>query len=374
MIYKHNQKNNNRPQHPRSAFTLAELMVVVGIIALLMAIALPSFNAARNKARATATQATIQVLAAGAESFRAETSIAEDFPPSMKVQAYSPHDNNEKVFIGANLLTWALAGADLLGTPGFRDFENDTPDLSGSNYLPAWYNNTGNQPISGNSNQLYIMDQINNRPAFGRSGPYVDVSKMSFPERIISGGEIAFKIPAARQSPHNMLNSRCFLDSFGQPILYYKANKNAPLMVDSGGLFGGQNNRQPNQYDAIGDPLEYYPTGVYNLLDNSLVTGVYGYNQTDPPMDFGAGVVMQDGQRQYYHKMGLLLSGELDELYEDLTVPPQPPGCFAYQVWNQNVTATRRPHNDDSYFLISAGPDGIFGSGDDIANLPISKN
>ena len=55
-------KKPNRRQSERHGFTLLELLVVVGIIALLMAILLPVFFAARERARTTACASNLRQL------------------------------------------------------------------------------------------------------------------------------------------------------------------------------------------------------------------------------------------------------------------------------------------------------------------------
>jgi len=64
--------------------------------------------------------------------------------------------------------------------------------------------------------------------------------------------------------------------------------------------------------------------------------------------------------------------GEWDGALGNL-VPPEPRGPFAHTVWNPNVTATKRPHNAESFIILSAGPDGLYGSGDDVANFDINR-
>jgi len=314
-------------------FTLVELMVVVTIIVLLVAILLPAINAARTRARIASTQATINAIATGAETFRADLQIGGNYPPSRSDSltaqgslAVSPHTGEPRPirYAGANYIAWALAGADLLGTPGFRDLDGDG----------LWYNNTGN--AAGGLYELYGSGDPRGpegQPAYTRYGPFVDVSMMEFPER--EGN--TFVLPLDNE-PVLPAPSICFLDAFGQPILYYRANTNGTGWVQ-------------NEAGTITIP-------TYDLMHNYLITGE---PETDG-LDLGA------GGRHFIGGYGYVGPSE----YNNGTTPP-PPRSFGRMVWDPNVTATPRPHRADSFILISAGPDGLYATGDDVANFPVNQ-
>jgi hypothetical protein len=91
-------------------------------------------------------------------------------------------------------------------------------------------------------------------------------------------------------------------------------------------------------------------------------------------MDLGRGVV--DVPSGAYHFMAI--SGEgadavktpqevLDAMQNSAN------RCFSRAIWNPNVIAVPRPHNEQSFILLSAGPDGVFGNSDDIANFEINR-
>ena len=113
----------NRMVGRRSAFTLIELLTVVGIIGLLVGILLPSLSAARTQARKAKVKAQISAIEKALEAF---TNDVGDYPESAKkpdpidvkidpLGRTVDHPGNDTTLYGAQALVRALDGADLQG-------------------------------------------------------------------------------------------------------------------------------------------------------------------------------------------------------------------------------------------------------------------
>jgi type II secretory pathway pseudopilin PulG len=333
-------------------------MVVIVIIGVLIGLLVPAVNAVRNTARDTATRAVLATLETGLQTFQADTLVGGDFPPSFSdadggsgslpyglvASPYSGLDGAPSGPIrvaGAGFLVWALAGADGLGTPGFRTFRTANPPIS-----TYWSQDTHDENVDDNpyrSGAYALRDD--GRPLQPRSGPYVDTTKIRMSEWDRETG--SFEIPAevdafagsgdAPVRPHPM-----FLDGFGFPVLYWKADPAGIYMVDQGREFSDPTSR-----------------GIYHWEDNGRLV--------DPT--HADRLILRAGAPE--HRLAMVP--------EDLSgYPPTAPASFptydesisfACYIRNMAVQAALSPQRRDSYLLISPGNDGVYGTGDDITNF-----
>jgi len=326
---------DRRATHRRRAFSLVEIMVVVGIIALLATILIPAISSARRSAKVASTQATLTVLEQGIATFRADQVVGGSLPPSRPdsngssglpdVYHVTSHTSfAQKQLAGANLLAWALVGADLQGSAGFRDLDGDG----------FW---------SDDARMHYLAD-VNNQPFTSRSGPFVEPESVDMPSYIRAAPNVqnpdTFYIddqPALTEA--GKVTSVMFLDAWSQPILYYKASPAQPRMAGEGRFLSNPS------------------IGIYEVADNAMYTGLRGGSNNVAGGDLGAGTE---------HPMGN---------FEDLD-PREVPSTrqsFEGTIYNPNTPGVVKPYRADSYILITPGPDALYGTADDIANFDVNR-
>ena len=325
---------------PRRAFTLVELLVVVSIIAILIGVLLPAMGSIRRKAKVVQTASQLSTLDQGLEQFRADSSIGGTFPPSAgddptdrrlianpleETTAQKP----QTAVSGAHLLVHALVGADLLGAPGFRDLDND-----------GYWSNDTHRGVGG----AYELedDGTEVQPRYGGAGYVSDKMKeesistlgeLEETGKIYNWADDAVRVSATRSQP-------LFVDPWDRPILYYKANPAAKLMIAT--------EEQP---------------GIYAQEDNGIITGSQnGLSPNYSGIDFGSGWI--DDDSTYYHEIGdAVAPTPLDDMTE---------AKFEYSlarfIHDPSIRARNTPVRRDSYLLISAGPDGIYGTDDDVTS------
>jgi prepilin-type N-terminal cleavage/methylation domain-containing protein len=343
-------------RHCQNAFTLIELLVVVAIIALLIGILIPSFKAVTRSAKTVSAVARINVLERGLESYRNEPALGGVYPPSqtddqtnfttvvsMENPLNIPGQPATVDFVtGANLLAYGMVGADRLGTPGFRDLPSDADDF--------WFNNMSAVP---EDLDLYDLNPSTGEPIHprfpGTGSTFVDeptAATIRSLNELDEDGLIATDVSDfdGTGAPDQLF----FTDPWGYPILYYRANKAARSMVS-----------EPTQGTV----------GVYDQRDNGFFTGSVLLNR--PGIDFGAGTV--DPDFGTFSAIGRTSNPPIIPEYtpdniNKIVGAPEFANTLERFIYNRKITQRNEPVNRNTFLLISAGPDAIYGTTDDVVN------
>ena len=263
----------------KKGFTLVELLTVLGIIALLVGLLIPTLSLVRNVARETKQRAQLAIIDQALMAFRSDYG---DYPES-----YLDDSVAGNYYCGAHKLAEALLGWDLLG------FHPD------SEFWALGHVDDGGEYDADNDDNL--DDRI---------GPYLELATAN-----------VFRLGDLFSSTGDLASNRYVIcDSFGvrpviiggetvragTPTLYYRANTSSKVI-------------------SIGPERDR----IYNYFDNSDLIQL-----NDPAV-------------------------RLDEDFfysDEFIIDPK-------------VTARPWPYRADSYILISAGVDGLYGTSDDICNF-----
>ncbi|HUU85227.1 MAG TPA: prepilin-type N-terminal cleavage/methylation domain-containing protein [Phycisphaerae bacterium] len=324
---------------PRTGFTLVELLTVIAIISLLIGILLPSLSSARDQAKNVKTQAIIRTLETGLEMFKNENEkefrLSNGYVPSAGYQpSLFPPTTELRMDVlqnpvpayelyGAHWLPRMLLGKDLQGFVRRQDVPQDL-----LNKPEEWY-----EPLPTGYDE-----------PLPRVGPYVDPDKLSL-ERTdqVLGTRAIATLPDENKE-------QVILDSFDRPILYYVAN---PFLAARRGQVATDN-------DDDDDP------GIYNFIDNQGFTGADGTGDTTPGPGFNFG----GGE----HRISVFGNPE---------DPEEDPVSFVRYIHNHDVGFDHddpsahhtivKPYNPNTFLLITAGKDGLYGGSDDVNNFERSR-
>ena len=330
----------------RTGFTIVELLTVMSVIAILIGLLVPALNLVKDNAKQLQQQAQFHSIEAGLEMFSTDFGY---YPESNDNVDYydttKSNPANEGPYCGGNKLAEAMVGLDYLGVHPKTEFRPTGRatliDPVNGAALPdeVVYNPLGGIPNIGETADANIKS---------RKGPYIEfenanafrMDEVFAPANLTQGG-----FNATYQPPNGLANTTdtsfyplVLCDVFakkrssaatagakkktGMPILYYRAHTN----------FIQQKYDDTN---GIADDIYYYPDN-YDLL---------ACGSADDPT------------AATLHPLEQVNGGAADLQN------------FEQMILNTSIQSIKRPYRAGSYILISAGKDGLYGTGDDVTNF-----
>jgi prepilin-type N-terminal cleavage/methylation domain-containing protein len=306
----------------KSGLTMIEILVVLSIIALLAGILLPAVHTVQKMARDTKQRAQFTAIELGLATFKNDYG---DYPRS---DWWKPVVDPalDMRYCGAQKLAEALVGYDLLG------FHPDSTWKAGVDELtppPVYTAGTLDQRKS-----RYIDLDTANVFKLGRTalsdGLFVntgDLAPFTYVLCDVFGvNERKVILPSGK------------VVSPGTPILYYKANPASKLFPEVNLL----------TRTVVPPPPAALESYVYNARDDWPLLSLGKLANVGRAVDPATNVHPLENFTNFYTYIW------------DQRVPPIPTGTGAAMGW---------PHRPDSYILISAGADGVYGTNDDIRSF-----
>jgi type II secretory pathway pseudopilin PulG len=296
-----------------------EILVVVGIIALLVGMLLPAVHTVQKMAKETKQRAQFTAIEFGLAAFKNDYG---DYPPSDWLSSTSPPAVPGN-YCGAQKLAEALLGWDLLGFHPDSAWRADGLDRMGgpTTYAPP---NPGPASLDKRRDRYVELGAVNafllGESAPGaRDGLFMDTNAGMGRGSLEPRTYVLCDVFGVRERQVMLSNGEIVAP--GTPILYYKANPASQV------------------FDAAAPEQS-----IYNARDNAPLVGL--------------------GRLADAAKMG---TKRLHPLAAEVDAPGFQ-HFYAY-IRDPKVLARPWPYRPDSYFLISAGADGLYGTDDDIRNF-----
>lgn len=332
---RHRQRNSEK-----RAFTIVELLTVMGVIALLIGLLAPALNAVRRVARDTKQKAQFNSIKAGIEMFRADQG---DYPESAVIDGTGQTGSlaTGKVIAGSQRLAEALLG---------RDFQGFDP-------VSRWHPTLDTTAVTNAYGGLPPVAAELTKSLERRRSPYLDIENVG-----AFNIDQLYCVGSTGQSPPSTIYGTT---NTTQP----QNNDPAPLITDvytDKTITVEYGTAGKSKYVRVGTPILYYKANTtYKDLQRqtpSLVkveSCTYNYYDNKVILDLGKmsawnGGPAVLGEARYYPMAND--TGIYEKFYESITNPQAP-------------SLEGVAYRQDSYILMSAGRDGLFGTTDDIYNF-----
>jgi prepilin-type N-terminal cleavage/methylation domain-containing protein len=349
-----------KPTEHRGAFTLVELLVVIGIIAILIGILIPVVGRVRISAQAADTRNFVSQLSAAIERYHGDFNA---YP--------GPVPNNQ---LGTN--------ANLTGPPDIHiyavapDGRDLNLNLTGAENLALglcgglFYSGDPNKPFAFDINRTLAAKgpQSLNAANPKQYAAYMEAKYLyRGPDPVMTNIAVSgfYSDDAAR-----CLNTSCpeFVDQFASPmpIIYMRANIGATGTVTIGGNVVSK---------VVSDGGKVTLANRDGQYDLSQIGGYTKEFPAQPGRFIGVGKTVKESayKNVTYPSHGLNSNAGSIDVNSSLDKNAQSPAKFYFPyepyAYFTNPAIPNTARNKDGYILISAGPDRVYGTNDDICNF-----
>ncbi|MGH2272073.1 type II secretion system protein [Anaerohalosphaeraceae bacterium U12dextr] len=296
-------------------FTLLEMLTALAIVAIMISLLIPAIQKIGETAHMVKQKAQFHAIEVGLETFRVDTG---DYPPS----EYTFLGNDNKTgYCGAQKLAEAMVGWDGFGYHPKSAWQSDgKADFNGDG-SPELIYDTVNGVLNGT-----LQTAAENLKV--RKGPYLELEKSNavklgsiYPDNSKFPTSIVARETYVLADMFGTVYNRTTGKKTGMPILYYRADTTKVL---------------------------FRPTTLGTDQTNTSSDAIYNVNHNYP---FFAYVT----PTEEIHPM----ASDRELFYKRIANPNFPP----------SATTPQRPYRAQSFILLSAGADGLYGSPDDVYNI-----
>ena len=308
------QLSNGAHQSFLTGFTIVELLTVMSIIVILISLLVPALTMVRRYARQVRQNAQFHSIDVAMELFKTEF---DDYPPS----GWKDESGAKNHYCGAMKLAEAMLGQDLLGfhprslfmAYGTVDGTPATDDLYPEDLATIAKEDRDEnlRARKGPYLQLENANAYSLQALYGEAGNFTAVD----PNELFVMCDVYTRVKNTQTGK-----------KVGMPILYYRANTSNTLHAENA-------SELPGGGDGADDG-----GNIYNYYDNDELVKLgmpWDTAGTPHPLWSGGGK----------------------------------PITFYEKTRNKKISVLSRPYNADTYILLSAGFDGIYGTDDDIFNF-----